>query len=90
MKEFKFKNIFVPKYRTYLLIVFMLLLLISVLEVKLIPFSVLIFFLVIIYTYRKNAEMIERVIKSMNSLMLNLKTDDTILDFPIPAIAIKV
>lgn len=85
MKKIKFEDVFVPKYRTYLLIIFLILLLTSVIKPIIAPAAILIFALVLIYTYRKNMDMLERVIKNMNSLIFKLKTDDTILDFPIPA-----
>lgn len=86
MKKIKFEDVFVPKYRTYLLIIFFILLLTSVIEPKITPIAIFIFVIMLVYTYRKNQDMLDRVIKNMNSLIFKLKTDDTILDFPIPAV----
>lgn len=88
MKRIKFEDVFVPKYRTYLVIIFLILFLMSVLKPIVAPVAILIFVLVLIYTYRKNMNMIDRVIKNMNSLILKLKTDETVLDFPIPSVVI--
>lgn len=88
MKKIKLEDIFVPKYRTYLVIIFLILFLVSALEIRLAPFSIVIFTLIVVYTYRKNKNMIDRVIRNMDSLIFKLKTDDTVLDFPIPAVII--
>lgn len=86
MKKIKFEDIFVPKYRTYLVIIFLILFFMCMIEIRTIPLAVFVFVSVLIFTYRKNVNMIDRVIKNMNSLIFKLKTDDTILDFPIPAV----
>lgn len=85
MKRIKFEDVFVTKYRTYLFIIFLILFLMCLIEVRAIPFAIFTFILTLIYTYRRKASMVERVIKNMNNLLFKLKTDDTILDFPIPA-----
>ena len=88
MKKIKLEDVFVPKYRTYLVIIFLILLLLSVLEIKLAPFAIIIFVLILVYTYRRRMSTIERIIRSMDSLIFKLRTDDTVLDFPIPAVII--
>ena len=91
MRKIKFDDIFVPKYRTYLIIIFILLLTacISFPNPALVLLSVVLYAFVLIYTYRKNVAMRERVINNMNSFIFKLKTDDSILNFPIPAVIIN-
>ena len=86
MKKIKFEDVFVPKYRTYLVIIFLILFFMCLIVPKIIPIAAFVFTMVLIFTYRKNVNMVERVIKNMDSLIFKLKTDDTILDFPIPAV----
>lgn len=88
MRKIKFKDVFVPKYRTYLVIIFLILFFMCLLEVRAIPLAIVVFCLVLFFTYRKNVNMMDRVIKNMDSLIFKLKTDETILDFPIPAVII--
>lgn len=86
MRKVKFKDVFVPKYRTYLVIIFLLLIFMCMLEIRAIPLAIFVYIIVLFFTYKKHANMVERVIKNMDSLMFKLKVDETILDFPIPAI----
>lgn len=88
MRKVKFKDIFVPKYRTYLVIIFLILTFMCMLEIKAIPIAIIVYIVVLFFTYKKHLNMVERVIKNMDSLIFKLKTDDTILDFPVPAIII--
>ena len=90
MRKIKFEDVFVPKYRTYLIIIFILLLTacISFPNPALFLLSVIVYAFVLIFTYRKNIAMRERVISNMNSFIFKLKTDETILNFPIPAVII--
>lgn len=88
MKKVNFKDIFVPKYRTYLIIIFIILVLVCCMDIRCIPLAVFIYFCVLFFTYRKNISMRERVIKNLDSFIFKLKTDDTVLNFPIPAIII--
>lgn len=88
MRRIKFKDVFVPKYRTYLIIIFVILFFMCLLAKRAIPLAIFVYFCVLVFTYRKNLNMIDRVIKNMDSLIFKLKTDETILDFPIPAIII--
>ena len=85
MSRIKFNEIFVPKYRTYLIIIFVILALVCVVIPQLIPINILIYAGVLIFTYKKQAKMKERVVRHMGSLMNKLNTDDSILNFPIPA-----
>lgn len=90
MKKIKLKEIFVPKYRTYLLIIFAILVALCILKPNpvVILSAVLVYALVLIYTYRKNRSMIDRIIKNINSFMLKLNADDSILNFPMPAVIV--
>lgn len=83
--KIKLNEVFVPKYRTYLLIIFLLLVAACIKVPLLIPFAVLIYAGILFYTYKKQLIMREKVVKHMNSLMLKLNTDESILNFPIPA-----
>lgn len=88
MRKIKFNEVFVPKYRTYLIIIFMLLFTacVAVRSPILVLLSVLVYAGILAFTYRKNMAMRERVIKHMNSFIFKLKTDESILNFPIPAV----
>ena len=61
MSRIKFNEIFVPKYRTYLIIIFVILALVCVVMPQLIPINILIYAGVLIFTYKKQAKMKERV-----------------------------
>lgn len=88
MRKVKFKDVFVPNSRSYLIIIFLILTFMCVLEVRAIPLAIFVYFSVLFFTYRKHLSMVERVIKNMDNLMFKLKTDETILDFPLPAVII--
>ena len=90
MRKFKFDEVFVPKYRTYLIIILLLLVTacISYPNPALLFLSFLVYVFVLIFTYRKNKAMRERVINSMDSFIFKLKTDESIFNFPIPAVII--
>ena len=88
MKKVNFKDVFVPKYRTYLIIIFLILTFMCVMDVRYVPFAVIIYCLVLFLTYRTNISMRERLIKNLDSFIFKLRTDDTVLNFPIPAIII--
>lgn len=85
MSKIKFNEIFVPKYRTYLLIILVILIIMSVIIPQSIPINILLYAGVLFFTYKKHKKMKDRVIKQINSLMNKLNTDETILNFPIPA-----
>ena len=85
MSKIKFNEIFVPKYRTYLIIILIILIAVCVIIPQLIPINILIYVAVLVFTYKKQASMKEKVVKHINSLMNKLNADDSILNFPIPA-----
>lgn len=90
MQKIKFNEVFVPKYRTYLIIIFILLLTACLTVPKPATFvvAVLIYICVLVFTYRKNKAMKERVINNLDSFIFKLKTDESVLNFPIPALII--
>lgn len=85
MSKIKLNEIFVPKYRTYLFIILVILIIMSVIIPQSIPINILVYAGVLFFTYKKHSKMKERVIKQINSLMNKLNTDESILNFPIPA-----
>ncbi len=85
MSKIKFNEVFVPKYRTYLLIILVILIIMSVIVPQTIPLNILVYIGVLFFTYKKHSKMKERVIKQINNLMNKLNTDESILNFPIPA-----
>lgn len=91
MRKIKFDEIFVPKYRTYLIIIFLILFTacITFPNPWLMFLSLIVYVAVLIFTYRKNKAMQDRVIKYMNSFIFKLKTDESILNFPIPSVIIN-
>ena len=90
MRKIKFDDVFVPKYRTYLIIILMLLITTCAMfpNPTIFLLAFVIYGVVLIFTYRKNVAMRERVISNMNSFIFKLKTDESILNFPIPAVII--
>ncbi len=88
MRKIKFNDVFVPKYRTYLIIIFLLLLTACAAFPKPLMFliSIVLYAFVLIFTYRKNVAMRERVINNMDSFIFKLKTDESILNFPLPSV----
>ena len=88
MKKIKFSDVFVPKYRMYITIIFLILLFMCILEIRAIPLAIFVFLVVLVSTYNRRKNMLDRVVKNMDSLIFKLKTDETILDFPLPAIII--
>lgn len=90
MKKIKLNDVFVPKYRTYLIIIFILLLTgcLASPTLQMIILSLIIFIGVLFFTYRKNCSRKEQVINYMDSFIFKLKTDESIFNFPIPAVII--
>ncbi len=88
MKKLKLNDIFVPQYRLYIILIFFILLFMCVMNVWATPFAVFVFCITLYLTYRKRQSMLERVVNNMDSLIFKLRTDETILDFPIPAVII--
>lgn len=93
MKKVKLSDVFVPRYRMYLILLLLILIYMCLLSGKMAPLSILVAIVIYAYvlflTYRKNQEMKERIIDTMNSFILKLKTDETILNFPIPAMVVN-
>ncbi len=88
MKKISLKDVFVPRYAIYLVIIFLILVFTCIIDLRCIPYACLIYFCVLYLTYKKNYIMKEKVIRHMDSLIFKLKTDDTILNFPIPAMIV--
>lgn len=90
MRKIRWSDVFVPKYRTYLIIIFILLLTacLAYPSISMLILSIIIYVGVLFFTYRKNAFKKERVINYMDSFIFKLKTDESILNFPIPAVII--
>ena len=93
MKKIKLTDVFVPRYRMHLILLLLVLIYMSFLSVKVAPLTIFVAIILYAYvlflTYRKNQEMKERIIDTMNSFVLKLKTDETILNFPIPAMVVN-
>ncbi len=85
MRKIKFNDVFVPKYRIYLIIILILLTILSIFKPILIPLFVGIFISVLLLTYKTNFNKKERIVKHINSFMVKLNTDESVLDFPIPS-----
>ncbi len=88
MKKLSFRDVFVPKYRIYLFIILLILIFLCVVDIRCIPYAIIIYACVLILTYKKNLLMKEKVVKNLDSLIFKLKTDETILNFPIPAMIV--
>lgn len=91
MRKVKFDEVFVPRFRLYLIIILLILIGISIINPKLIPITLAIYIIVLVITYRKNAVDKNRIIKHINNFMIKLRreTDESILNFPIPAVAVS-
>lgn len=87
MRKIKLSEVFVPKYRSYLMIILVILIALCVVKPTpvIILLAVLTYVLILLYTYKKHQGRIDRVVKNINSFMLKLNTDESILDFPLPA-----
>ncbi|MBQ6860714.1 MAG: DHH family phosphoesterase [Clostridia bacterium] len=92
MKKIKFNDVFVPRYRMHLIIILVILLYMCLITLDIaqitIPAALIIYAYVLYLTYRKNKRLKERIINNMNSFLFKLKTDDTVLNFPIPAVIV--
>ncbi|MBQ9313428.1 MAG: DHH family phosphoesterase [Clostridia bacterium] len=90
MRKIKFNDVFVPKYRTYLIIILILLITgcLASPSIPMLFIALIIYAGVLFFTYRKNNFKKERVINYMDSFIFKLKTDESILNFPIPAVII--
>ncbi len=93
MKKIKFRDIFVPRYKMYLILILLILIYMCFLSVKIAPVTILVAIVIYAYvlflTYRKNQDMKHRIIDTMDSFILKLKTDETVLNFPIPAMVVN-
>ena len=92
MKKIKLRDVFVPRYRTHLILILLVLIYMCFLSVKVAPVTILVAVIIYAYvlyvTYRKNEDMKTRIIETMNSFIFKLKTDETVLNFPIPAMIV--
>lgn len=90
MRKIKFNEVFVPKYRSYLMIILFILIALCIAKPNplIILLSILTYILVLIYTYQRRKGMLDRIVKNINSFMLKLNTDESILNFPLPAVIV--
>ncbi|MBO5143716.1 MAG: DHH family phosphoesterase [Clostridia bacterium] len=90
MRKIKFNEVFVPKYRSYLIIIFVILSVLCIAKPNpvVILASILTYIFVLFYTFKKRKGRIDRIVKNINSFMLKLNTDDSILNFPLPAVIV--
>ncbi len=92
MKKFKINDVFVPRYRMHLIIILVILIYMCLLTLDIaqitIPAAIIIYAYVLFLTYRKNNKLKERIITNMDSFLFKLKTDDTVLGFPIPSVIV--
>lgn len=90
MRKIKLNEVFVPKYRSYLIIIFLILMALCIVKPNpvIILVSILSYLLVLLYTYKKRKGRIDRIVKNINSFMLKLNTDESILNFPLPAVIV--
>jgi len=90
-KGIKLSDVFVSKYRIYL--IFTLLALVALCVIKphplVIILSIIAYALLLVYTYNRHQGQVDRVIKNLNSYMLRLNTDESILNFPLPALIVS-
>ena len=91
MKKVKLGEIFVRKYRIYLFVILLILITLCVLKpsVYTIGGSILLFIAVVFYTYKRQKNAIDRIVKNINSFMLKLNTDDSVLEFPFPSVIVN-
>ena len=88
MKKIKFSDVFVPKYRLYLVIILLILILLCFFKPHplVILCSILFYASILLYTYKVRRGALDRLI---SNFMFKLKKDDTILDFPLPALVVN-
>ncbi len=91
MRKVKFDEVFVPRFRLYLIIILLILIGISIINPKFIPINIALYIIVLVITYRKNVVDKNRIIKHINNFMIKIRreTDESILNFPIPAVAVS-
>ncbi len=92
MKKIKIRDVFVPRYRMHLILILLVLIYMCFLSVKVAPVTILVAVIIYAYvlyiTYRKNEDLKTRIIETMNSFIFKLKSDETVLNFPIPAMIV--
>ena len=91
MKKVKLSDVFVSKYRFYLIILLIALIVICVFKPQpiVIASSVIAYLFVLLITYKKHKNALDRVIKNISSYMIKLNADDSVLDFPLPALIVS-
>jgi c-di-AMP phosphodiesterase-like protein len=91
MQKIKLDEVFVKNYRTYIIIILLILISVCIIKPSFITIlgSIAIFAATLFYTYKKRKNQIDKIVKNLDSFTLRLSTDDTILDFPIPAMIIN-
>ncbi len=93
MKKIKLNDVFVPRYRLHLILILLILLYMCILSQKYAPImifvSTIIYAYVLFLTYKKNEELKDRIVNTMNSFIFKLKTDETVLNFPIPSMIVN-
>lgn len=89
MKKIKLRDIFVPKYRMYLVLILFILVYVCILNYKFTPVALLLYVYVLFLTSLKEKRTRERLTKSLDSLIFKLNTDESVLEFPVPAIVVS-
>lgn len=89
MKKIKLKDIFVPKFRLYLILILLILVYVCILNYKFIPLALIIYAYVLFVTYLKENRTKDKITNTLDSLIFKLKADNTILNFPIPSIIVS-
>ena len=91
MKKVKFSDVFVPKYRVYLVVLLLVLILLCIAKPHpaVILCSIVLYSVMLYSTYKSKKNSVDRIVKTLNSFMLKLNTDESILDFPLPALIVN-
>ena len=85
MRRVKFDEIFVPRFRLYLIIILVILIGFCIFNPQITPIAIAAYIIVLIITYRRENILKDRIIKHVNSFMIKVNTDESVLGFPIPA-----
>ncbi len=92
MKKIKLRDVLVPRYRMHLILILLILIYMCITNLDrayfLVPSAIVIYSCVLFLTYRKHASLKEKIISNMDNFLFKLKTDDTVLGFPIPAMIV--
>ncbi len=88
MRKIKANEIFVKNYRIYLLVILLLLITICVIKPTFLTIigSIIIFASILFFTFKRRKNQIDKIVKNLDSFMLRLSADDSLLDFPIPSL----